>query len=257
MKETISRAAALLAQVPSLAILSGAGVSKESGIPTFREAQTGLWAQYDPQQLATPQAFRRDPKLVWDWYTYRRGLIGRVRPNAGHLALAELEKHLPRVVVLTQNIDGLHQQAGSTDVVELHGNIMRNKCFANCRGRPTLVELSSLPIDDQTRTPPSCPHCGDLIRPDVVWYGEPLPETALARAQLAATGCDLMLIVGTSGTVYPAAALPVLAREADIPIIEVNPQPSGVTPLVDILIQASGGTALPALLAALEDAAAR
>ncbi len=145
METEIREAAAILAEISTLVVLSGAGVGKESGIPTFREAQTGLWARYDPQQLATRDAFRRNPQLVWDWYEYRRELVARAQLNPGHQALAELERYIPHVIVLTQNIDGLHQEAGSSDVVELHGNIRRSKCFADCHGEPTLVNVMALP----------------------------------------------------------------------------------------------------------------
>jgi NAD-dependent deacetylase len=246
MDEQIRQAASLLSQARYLAVLSGAGMSKESGIPTFREAQTGLWARYDPQTLATSAAFQRDPQLVWAWYEYRRGLVARSGPNPGHRALAELERIILRVVVLTQNIDNYHQAAGSSDVVELHGNIRRSKCFADCHGEPTLVDLLSLP--DREASPPRCPYCGDHIRPDVVWFGESLPQEALKRAWRASAECDAMLVVGTSGVVYPAAALPQVAKEAGNPVIEVNPQPSGITALADIFLQGPAGTVLPRLV---------
>lgn len=249
LDKLIAQAAALLAQTRYLAILTGAGVSKESGIPTFRDAQTGLWAQYDPQELATPQAFRRNPGLVWDWYQFRRGLVSAGKPNPGHRALADLEQDIPRVVVLTQNIDGLHQAAGSSDVVELHGNIHRNRCFSNCRGTPTLVDLADL--SDKDASPPRCPYCGDTIRPDVVWFRESLAEEAIMRAYRASAECDVLLVAGTSGVVYPAAGLPQIAREAGNPVIEVNPEPSGVTPLADIFLRGPGGTVLPQLVDAL------
>ena len=230
-------------------VLSGAGMSKECGIPTFREAQTGLWARYDPQELATPAAFRRDPQLVWEWYEYRRELVARSRPNPGHRALVELERAIPHVIVLTQNIDGFHQAAGSSDVVELHGNIRRSKCFSDCHGEPTPVNLMALP--DREATPPRCPYCGDHIRPDVVWFGESLPQDALGRAMRASTEGEVMLVVGTSGVVYPAAALPQLAKEAGNRVIEVNPEASGITPLADIFLPGPAGQVLPHLLAAL------
>lgn len=249
LDKLIAQAAALLARTRYLAVLSGAGVSKESGIPTFRDAQTGLWEQYDPQELATPQAFRRNPGLVWDWYQFRRELVSAGRPNPGHRALADLERYIPRVVVLTQNIDGLHQAAGSSDVVELHGNIFRNKCLSDCRGAPTLVALEDLP--DKDASPPRCPHCGDFIRPDVVWFHETLGEKAIMRAYRASAECDVLLVVGTSGVVHPAAGLPQIAREAGKPVIEVNPQASGISPLATIFLQGPGGTVLPQLIDAL------
>lgn len=251
MKREIEQAAGILRRAGLVVVLSGAGASKESGIPTFREAQTGLWARYDPEQLATPDAFRRDPRLVWQWYAYRRRLVQSVAPNAGHYALAELEKRVPRVIVLTQNVDGLHQAAGSSDVVELHGNILRTKCSAGCQGEPTMVDLASLPLDEQDAAPPHCPHCGEALRPDVVWFGEALPVDAINRAYEVSATCDVLLVVGTSGVVYPAAALPAVAHEAGVPVIEVNPEPSGVTALATVFLQGRGGQVLSQLVAAL------
>jgi len=250
----IERAASSLAQAHALVILSGAGVSKESGVPTFRDAQTGLWATYDPQELATSQAFRRDPELVWRWYDFRRELVAGVQPNAGHLALAELERFIPRVVVLTQNVDGLHQAAGSSDVVELHGNIARNRCFADCQGSPTLIDLGTLPGRSRDASPPRCPRCGAHIRPDVVWFGEPLPEAALQRAFAVSAKCDVMLVVGTSGVVHPAAALPTIARQGGGVVIEVNPEPGGITPIANPFIRGPSGKILPGLVEALKAA---
>lgn len=249
MDELIARAASILVRARTLVVLTGAGVSKESGIPTFREAQTGLWARYDPQELATRQAFRRDPELVWRWYQFRRSLVAAARPNPAHRALAELERFLPRVIVLTQNIDGFHQAAGSSDVVELHGSIGRSRCFADCRGEPTLVDLATLPEGDAV--PPRCPYCHDYLRPDVVWFGEPLPQAALQRAWLVSAQCDVMMVVGTSGVVYPAAALPRIAREAGNAVVEVNPEPGGITPLADVFLQGPAGTVLPILVSML------
>lgn len=248
VNDLIEQAVSALARARSLAVLTGAGVSKESGIPTFREAQTGLWVQYDPQELATPQAFRHNPKLVWDWYEYRRQLVVEANPNSGHLALVELEQLVPRVVVLTQNVDGLHQAAGSTDVVELHGNLRRSKCFANCRGDPTLIDVTALRSESREASPPLCPHCGGYVRPDVVWFGETLREAALSRAYQASEECDVMLIVGTSGAVHPAAALPAVAKGAGKTVIEVNPEPSGITSFADLILQGPGGEVLPRLV---------
>jgi len=158
-----------------IAVLTGAGISAESGVPTFREAQTGLWAQYDPLELATPEAFRRNPKLVWQWYEWRRGLVSKAQPNPGHLALAQLELKVERFTLITQNVDGLHQRAGSRNVVELHGNINRTKCF----DEEVVIESWAETGD----APPRCPRCGGLLRPDVVWFGEALPRQALAGGQ--------------------------------------------------------------------------
>jgi NAD-dependent deacetylase len=205
-----------------IVVLTGAGVSAESGVPTFREAQTGLWARYRPEDLATPDAFLRNPKLVWDWCAWRKKLVMEVQPNPGHYSLVEIENHVTAFTLVTQNVDGLHQRAGSRNVLELHGNILRTKCF----DEGTLVEG----IDESGTTPPRCPRCGGLLRPDVVWFGELLPSDALHQAMQAAQTCDTFFSVGTSALVQPAAALPWLALAHGAVVVEVNPQ---VTPLTD------------------------
>src|SRR5690606_3211396 len=177
----IQQSAQIIHQANTLTILTGAGVSKESGVPTFRDALEGLWAQYDPQELATPQAFTSNPKLVWDWYEWRRKLASEVAPNAGHIALAELESIKDDVHIITQNVDDLHEQAGSQNVIHLHGNIATHKCFDNCRGIPTLIDITTLTYNKDA-TPPKCPYCGSNIRPNVVWFGENLPQYELNTA---------------------------------------------------------------------------
>ena len=196
-------AARALARSARLAVFTGAGVSKESGIPTFREPETGLWARYDPMQLATPEAYRRDPAFVWSWYEHRFGVAAEAKPNPGHRAIAELEELLPRVVVITQNIDGLHQRAGSSHVIELHGTMHSFRCI---EGRHRGYRWED--FADQDEKPPRCPECGDYLRPEVVWFGEGLPADAIGAAQQLSAACDVMLVVGTSGVVYPAAAIP-------------------------------------------------
>lgn len=226
----------------AIAVLSGAGMSAESGVPTFRDALTGLWARFDPQQLATEAAFRRQPQLVWDWYAERRAAIGKVQPNAGHVAIADFQRRHPgRLTVITQNVDGLHQRAGSAGVLALHGNIAQDRWLdaprACCR-EETLAD----------GRPPRCPECGNLRRPAVVWFGEMLPEAELAAAQLAAESCDLMLVVGTSGEVYPAAGLAVVAREAGARVLIVNPDASALDGVAMRCLRATAATALPLLL---------
>jgi NAD-dependent deacetylase len=233
-----------------LVVLSGAGVSKESGIPTFRDALDGLWANYNPQELATPDGFRRNPKLVWDWYDYRRGLLAQARPNPGHYALADLEDYLPQVVVITQNIDGLHSQAGSQDVIPVHGDIRRNKCFANCRGNPTYIDVETLEWD-RASGPPRCPHCGAYVRPDVVWFEEMLPEAALQRAYALCMIADVMLVVGTSGLVQPIGSLPLVAHQRGAVIVEVNPNPSEITPVARWHLAGPSGEILPRIVAVI------
>jgi len=251
LMQRIGEVAQALRASRQLVVLTGAGISKESGIPTFRDALDGLWAQYDPQQLATPSAFRRNPKLVWDWYHYRRGLLAEVRPNPGHYAIAELDQLLPHVSVITQNIDGLHQIAGSRDVIPLHGDIRRNKCFNNCQGNPTYINLEELEWDAEAG-PPICPHCGGWVRPDVVWFEEMLPHDALERAYQLSQSTDLMLVIGTSGVVQPAASLPFVAKRVNATIIEINPDMTPITMIADWHLPGPSGEIMPQVVAALK-----
>jgi NAD-dependent deacetylase len=207
-------------------------------VPTFREAQTGLWARYDPLELATPDAFARDPELVWRWYQWRRELVANAAPNAGHHALAELASLVPRLTLVTQNVDGMHQRAGSPDVIEFHGNIFANRCFADGR----IVEAQG---DDGV---PTCPYCGAHVRPGVVWFGEAIPEDALHAAFAAAGDCDVFLSVGTSALVYPAAGLGDVAREAGAVTIEVNPSPTGQSDTCTASLRGNAGDVLPKLV---------
>ncbi len=198
-----------------VAVLTGAGISAESGVPTFR-GESGLWRNFRPEQLATPGAFRRDPALVWEWYNWRRELIGACVPNAAHETLAEMERTLPDFYLITQNVDGLHRLAGSRNVLEIHGNIWRVRCVA-CH---KMEEDRRTPLPE---IPPRCPRCGELLRPDVVWFGESLPAEVLDAAWAAAAGCRLMLVVGTSALVHPAASLPLVALRNGARLVEVNP----------------------------------
>ncbi|HEY5388477.1 MAG TPA: NAD-dependent deacylase [Thermoleophilia bacterium] len=241
-------AARALARSHRLVVFTGAGVSKESGIPTFREPETGLWARYDPMELATCEAYVRQPEFVWGWYEHRFGATAAASPNPGHLAIVELERLLPRVSVVTQNIDGLHQRAGSSDVVELHGSMLRFKCLS---GQHTGFVLDDFVGQDEK--PPRCPECGELLRPDVVWFGEPLPGDAIDRAQALSADCDVMLVVGTSGVVYPAAAMPLLAAEAGAIVIDVNPERDALAAAAEIFLQGPGGKVLPELAAAVRE----
>jgi NAD-dependent deacetylase len=227
-----------------IAVLTGAGISAESGLATFRDAQTGLWARFDPRELATPSAFARNPKLVWDWYAWRREHVAAARPNAGHLALAELERRVPEFALITQNVDGLHQHAGSRNTIELHGNITRVKCSRE----GTLVERWNAPPD----AVPRCANCGALLRPDVVWFEEMLPEEALAAADDAVRRCNVLLVIGTSAEVYPAAALPALARRSGAIVVEINPNATPLSATVDYVFRGAAGAVLPALLTALD-----
>ncbi len=221
--------------------LTGSGISAESGVPTFRDAQDGLWAKYRPEELATPQAFQRNPKLVWDWYAWRRRLVAQAVPNPGHLALVELERYVPRLTLITQNVDGLHQRAGSQAVIELHGNINRAKCF-----REGVVVQA---WEDTGQSPPACPHCGGSLRPDVIWFGEALPLEALQAAAEAAGTCQIFFSIGTSGLVEPAASLAYAALRRGALVVEINP---AATPLSGHAIPLRGpaGQVLPALVRA-------
>jgi NAD-dependent deacetylase len=224
-------------------VLTGAGVSAESGVPTFRDAQTGLWAKYRPEDLATPAAFARDPQLVWNWYADRRRNLDNIQPNPGHIALAELQQRLPSFALITQNVDGLHQRAGNTDVIEFHGNIHRTVCSAiPCPGEWQ---------EDDEREPPVCPVCSSLLRPDVVWFGEGIPATAMQDSIDALEGCDLFISIGTSAVVYPAAGLAAMAAEQGATVAEINPEATPLSSEADIVIAAPSGAALPEILAAL------
>lgn len=241
--DPIAALAAALRAARSIAVLTGAGISAESGIPTFRDAQTGLWAQYSPEDLATPEAFRRNPRLVWEWYAWRRELVARAAPNPGHLALAAIEARAPQLTLITQNVDSLHQRAGSRKVIELHGNLTRVKCFHE----EVVVERWDASGE---AVPPRCPRCGGPLRPDVVWFGELLPQAALRDAVEAAQGCDLFLSIGTSGLVEPAASLPGLALQAgaQVGVINLDVSTRAAPPLYTVNARAS--ELLPALVRA-------
>jgi len=223
--------------------LTGAGASQESGLRTFRDSQTGLWAQYKPEDLASPQAFARDPKLIWDWYAWRREAVKGVRPNAGHYALAEIEKHISEFTVITQNVDGLHRMAGNQNVLELHGNIQCVRC-SECY---TFTEMWG----DDTESVPQCEVCGGLLRPDVVWFGEALPRDQLEAAVEAARTCEIFFSIGTSGVVQPAASLAHAARNRGVVVVEINAEATPLTPKADYFLQGKSGEILPELVKAV------
>lgn len=225
-----------------VAVLTGAGISAESGIPTFREAQTGLWRRYHPEELATPEAFQRNPQLVWEWYVWRRQLVTRALPNAGHQALVVMQTHVSHWTLITQNVDGLHQRAGSHEVIELHGSLMRYVCSAHRHA----VNID-VPADGM---PPPCPVCGSLVRPDVVWFGESLPLAALEAALAAAMSCDVFLSIGTSAVVQPAASLPLEALAGGALTVEINPDETPLSRRVDMVLRGPAGQVLPALVRA-------
>jgi NAD-dependent deacetylase len=252
MNNSVRKAADLIAASQGITILTGAGVSKESGVPTFRDAMEGLWARFDPQQLATPSAFMENPKLVWEWYEYRREMVRRAQPNPGHLALAELERRFPVRALITQNVDDLHEQAGSQQVIHLHGKIAGNRCFYNCQGEPTMVDVEAFAWD-RTAGPPPCPYCGRWVRPDVVWFGESLPTAALEAAVESIRRSDVMIVIGTSGVVQPAASLAVTAHRAGAAVIEVNPDETPISPIAQVRLVGPSGQLLPQVIAALDE----
>jgi NAD-dependent deacetylase len=233
-----------LARATRVVVLTGAGVSAESGIPTFRDALTGLWARFDPLELATPSAFARQPRLVWDWYAERRAAVLAAHPNPAHHALVAVERHAPAFLLATQNVDGLHARAGSRALVELHGSLARVRCSRDGHR----VERWDEPLADDE--PPRCPRCGAFLRPDVVWFDEMLPAHALAEAEDASRACDLMIVAGTSAEVHPAAALPLLAKAGGATLCEVNPRATPLSALADFALREAAGVALPALVAA-------
>lgn len=245
--------AGALARARLVVVATGAGMSSESGIPTFRDALTGLWARFDPEELATEDAFRRAPARVFGWYVWRRKVVRAAVPHAGYDAVVALERLLPEVVVVTQNVDGLHRRAGSRRVLELHGSLERFHCLA--ARHPYPAEAVAEPAEDGEMEPPACPHCGSPIRPGVVWFGEVLPEREVAAAWEVAARCDVMLVVGTSGLVHPAASLPRIARDAGAMVAEVNPEPSDLSSLATVVCRGPAGVVLPALVARLEGAA--
>jgi NAD-dependent deacetylase len=233
----------LLRQSREIAIFTGAGVSAESGVPTFRDAQTGLWANFSAEELATPTAFRRDPVTVWQWYAWRRDLMRNALPNPAHLSIAALEKHVAKVVVMTQNVDGLHRKAGSTDIIELHGNIWDDVCF-DC-GKPASGDV---PMDGAGM--PRCVHCGGILRPGVVWFGESLPTEAWQRASHVAEYADVFFCIGTSSLVEPAASLPHFAHSNGKTVIQINPEETRHDEFAHHVLRGKAGEVLPALLQA-------
>lgn len=222
-----------------VAVLSGAGLSAASGIPTFRGAQDSLWSKYRPQDLATPQAFAADSKLVWGWYDWRRKLIADSAPNAAHLALAELENHT-EVTIITQNVDGYHRLAGSSRILEYHGSIWTVRC-QGC-GSETLDERVPMP------TLPTCEKCGGLLRPGVVWFGEGIDPAVMQASNTATAACDVFLVIGTAGAVYPAAGLVAAARHGGALVVEFNLEPSEISHLADLFVAGSAADTVPLLL---------
>jgi len=235
----IQRVRDWLATAARVTVLTGAGISAESGVPTFR-GKDGLWQGFRATELATPQAFAHDPKLVWRFYNWRRELLAPVKPNPAHEALVRLEGKVPQFTLLTQNIDDLHRKAGSRNIVELHGNIWLVRCIRCLRvARKEEVPLPELP---------TCPECGDLLRPHVVWFGEALDPADLERAVDASRSCEVMLVIGTSAVVQPAASLALVARERGARVVEVNLEATPYTHLLDVALHGKAGTLVPQLV---------
>jgi NAD-dependent deacetylase len=241
--DLIDQAAILLKNARSLFVLTGAGISAESGVPTFRGTD-GLWNNYSAEQLATPEAFARDPKLVWSWYRWRQDLILKAKPNPGHYAIVKIEKSMERFLLLTQNVDDLHFRAGSKNLLELHGNIFRTRC-SRCGKRERL--RSEEGVSDDL---PEC-SCGGLLRPDVVWFGEQIPSRVWGDSLNFLGGADLAIICGTSGVVWPAAAIPAIACERGIRTVEINLEPTAISSIVDVSIIERAGEILPRLVSKL------
>ena len=237
----------------SVCVLTGAGVSKESGVPTFRD-EDGLWKKFRPEELANVQAFLANPMLVWEWYDWRRKLMAEVAPNEGHKALVELELIIPHFTLITQNVDNLHKEAGSRNIIELHGNIHRNKCF-DCQ-RVYDIDSPELKFDASSGKLPECPACGGRIRPDVVWFGENLPAEAIDRAWAESQNCDIFFSVGTSAVVYPAAGLPQVAKSSGAFLVEINPRQTELSPYADLVFQGTSAEILPVIVAALKESRA-
>ena len=233
-----------LANATSVVVFTGAGVSAESGVATFR-AKDGLWSKFSPEELANVDAFMANPQMVWEWYQARREVMENAEPNPGHRAIAELEELVPHLTVITQNIDDLHNQAGSSEVIELHGNVRKNFC-QNCRTRYDEVEL--LTVQDVQQC-----ECGGLIRPDVVWFGEMLPQEAFLLAERRSRDASVFLSVGTSSIVYPAAGLPLLAVETGAYVVEINPEETPLSRYVHHTIRAGSGAAIPEIVAQLKN----
>jgi NAD-dependent deacetylase len=235
----VQQARAWIEAAGSVAVLTGAGISAESGVPTFR-GEHGLWREYKPEDLATPEAFARDPKLVWEWYDWRREAIARARPNAAHMALVELEVRKRNFTLITQNVDGLHEMAGSRRTLKLHGDIWRLRCTECGSNWPD--RRSPLP-----KIPPHCA-CSGMARPDVVWFGEELPPGMMLEASHAVESAEVLLVVGTAAKVYPAAGLILLAKSQGGKVIEINPEATSFSNKVDLSLRGSAGEILPRLV---------
>lgn len=252
MTEVPSEILGLARHARRVTVLTGAGMSAESGVPTFRDAQTGLWSRYNPEDLATPGAWARDRDLVWAWYLGRIRAVRQAQPNAGHQALARWSRHID-VRIVTQNVDDLHERAGSTVLAHVHGALVAFRCDTCDRPFDADIDLKADGVE--RCPPPSCPHCPagrGHIRPGVVWFEEALPVEPFERAVDAVRDTDLVLVIGTSGMVFPAASLPDLARAAGVPVVEINPSETGLTWSCTYSWRTTAAVGLAALVDALE-----
>ena len=246
IQDNIVAAADLIHSAKNITCLTGAGISVESGLATFRDTKTGQWTNFDPAKYASQRGFVAHPGEVWRWYMKRYDQMCRAEPNPGHLALAELEELTPNFTVITQNVDDLHERGGSRYVLHLHGTICEYRCNG-CR-KPYALSLEEQMAD----LPPMCPQCFDFIRPNIVWFEESLSTGIFDMALLSSKACDVMLVVGTSGVVYPAGELPPLAKESGAAIIEINPEATAVTEIADLTLRGPSGSILPALVTELQ-----
>ena len=240
----LDRLVDLMLNCRNCVVLTGAGISAESGVPTFR-GKEGLWGKFRPEELATMEAFVANPKIVWEWYNWRRTLMGEVKPNPGHYALTEMEQLAENFTLITQNVDGLHRIAGTEEILELHGNIYRNKCVScDSQYREEDIDPDQIPV---------CPKCGGKIRPDVVWFGEMLDEHVIEEAFHRSEQADIFLTVGTSAVIHPAASLPVVAKQYQATLVEINPEPTPLTDLADFSFTVKSGEFLPELVTSLKE----
>lgn len=242
----------VLAAARRVVVFTGAGISAESGIPTFRDGKGSLWKRFDARTLATPEAFGENPAMVWGWYEYRRAAIGHAQPNGAHLAVAQLSRHVSKLDLITQNVDDLHERAGSPDVIHLHGRLDKARCHDCGLDWEHPCATPDLPQDDAPVPPPNCTRCGGPIRPGVVWFGEALPEHDWRRAMEVAEQCDVLISIGTSSMVYPAAELPHRARTQGARVIQVNPAPTPMDAVCDFNLRGDAGLVMPAVLTALQ-----
>lgn len=240
----------ILRKARHIVVFTGAGVSAESGIPTFRDAQTGLWKQFDAARLASPQAYRTDKALVWGWYEWRRMKVLKAAPNLAHFAIVALAEHVEKLTVITQNVDDLHERAGNVGVIHLHGSLHKPRCFACARPYEFSAEIPEEPEAGRRLEPPRCQHCDGRIRPGVVWFGERLPEAEWQRAEIAVHNCDVLITIGTSSLVWPAAEIPINAAKRGATVIQINPDETSLDKVAHYNLRGKAGDIMPRLVKA-------